>query len=75
MVYSVQAISLSMVPGIATHGIPFSHKALAPRKEPSPPMTTTPLISNFLHVSTACFCPSSVIKAGLLAVNKAVPPF
>ena len=42
MVYSEQAISLSMVPGIATHGIPSFVKSLAPLNEPSPPITTTP---------------------------------
>ena len=44
MVSSVPCISLSMVPGMVTVGMPRLDKAAAPWTEPSPPMTISPSI-------------------------------
>ena len=51
MVKSVPAMSLSMVPGRPIQGISNSVLSLwAPRKEPSPPMTTRPLMPSFFRL-------------------------
>ena len=73
MVYSRRSNIIVYGSGNRYTGIPFSHKALAPAERTVPANDNYSANIKFLHVSTACFCPSSVIKAGLLAVNKAVP--
>ena len=42
MVISVEAMSLSIVPGMPMQGMPASVRSTAPRKVPSPPMATMP---------------------------------
>ena len=68
IVYSVQAMSRSMVPGTPIVLIPSSASFPAPANDPSPPMTTSPSIPFFRQFSAALFCPSGVRNSMLLAV-------
>ena len=74
IVYSVDGISLSIVPGIPMQGIPLSERSLAPLNEPSPPMTTSPSIPLTLQFLIASCIPSSVVKRRQRAVYNTVPP-
>ena len=74
IVYSVQAISKSIVPGTPIVLIPSAANFLAPWKEPSPPITTSPSIPCALQISAPRFCPSSVLNSSHLAVKRIVPP-
>ena len=68
MVYSVQTMSLSMVPGMPTTDTPHLLSSWAPRKVPSPPMATMPSSPSSLQVLAAFFCPSGVRNSSLRAV-------
>ena len=60
MVYSVQAMSRSMVPGTPMVLMPYFESLPAPLNYPSPPITTTPSMPCLLQISAAWRCPSSV---------------
>ena len=74
IVYSVHAISRSIVPGRPIVLIPSVANFCAPLKEPSPPITTNPSIPCFLQMSAAFFCTSGSMNSKHLAVCKIVPP-
>ena len=63
-----------MVPGTPMVLIPKAASLWAPRKEPSPPITTIPSIPCFRQISAPFFWPSSVINSLHRAVYKNVPP-
>ena len=74
MVYSVPAISLSMVPGIPIAGKPFWVNFKAPVKEPSPPTTTKASMPCAFICSIAFSWISGSLNSGNRAEYKKVPP-
>ena len=61
-------MSLSIVPGSPIQFTPAFVSARAPLNEPSPPITTTPVIPKLLQKSAAFLVPSGVANSSLLAV-------
>ena len=74
IVYSVHAISKSMVPGRPIVLIPSAANFWAPLKDPSPPITMIPSIPCFLQISAPFCWPSGVVNSIQRAVCKIVPP-
>ena len=74
IVYSVHAISRSIVPGTPIVLIPCCASLLAPLKEPSPPITTIPSIPCLRQISAPFFWYSSCLNSRQRAVYKIVPP-
>ncbi len=74
MVYSVHAMSRSIVPGRPIVLMPRDASFCAPLKEPSPPITMMPSMPCFLQISAPFFCPSSVVNSMHRAVCRIVPP-
>ena len=72
---SVPVMSLSMLAGTPMVGsCHVLANSCAPRKDPSPPITTTPSMPCFFRLETAFFCPSFVLNASLRADSRIVPP-